>query len=91
MVIIPEVDVLTKWVKAEKNREDWGKIKSCCKYQKVMIVYQLLVKGLTVLHICYVDPAVIYIFPQKVIIEIYNNMLNAWQYKNTKLFLIHEI
>lgn len=82
MVIIPEVDVLTKWVKAEKNREDWGKLKSCCKYQNVMIVYQLLVKGLTVLHICYVDPAVIYIFPQKVIIEIYNNMFNSWKYKN---------
>ena len=50
MVKIPEVDVLIKWIKAEKkNREDWGKVKDCFKYQKVMPVSQLLVKGLIVL------------------------------------------
>lgn len=50
MAKIPEVDVLTKWIKAEKkNREDWGKVKDCFKYQKVMPVSQLLVKGLIVL------------------------------------------
>ena len=51
MVKIPEVDVLTKWIKAEKkkNREDWGKVKDCFKHQKVMPVSQLLVKGLIVL------------------------------------------
>ena len=52
MVKVPVVDVLTTWIKAEKkkkNREDWGKVKSCFKYQKVMPVSQLLVKGLIVL------------------------------------------
>ena len=62
MVIIQEADVITTWVKA-RNRKDWGKIKSCCKYQKPMPVCQLLVKEPTVWHICYVDRAVIYTFP----------------------------